>query len=276
MPIGDQVEDRIVAVMKRFGYTGSDARTYIALSHEHPATGYELAARGGVPRSAIYGVLKRLEQAGLVNAIPGKPVRYVPIPAARLVAHLETRFARDIDDFLEGMDQIVETQSEAITWTVTGYDSVLAEATRLIGSAQESVICSLWSQEADQLLSSFNTGIERGIKTTLFSFTPLPEIDARVLSYGLSPEDLTRHWSRRIILVVDRTQLLIGATDGSRLDRAVISEEGMLVETAIANLVLDITLFGERQDTDVGPIVGDLTARHAPIEDLLSGKASRR
>ena len=73
MALGDQVEDRIVAVMKRFGYTGSDARTYIALLRQHPATGYELASRGDVPRSAIYGVLKRLEQAGLVNAIPENP-----------------------------------------------------------------------------------------------------------------------------------------------------------------------------------------------------------
>ena len=73
MALGDQVEDRIVAIMKRFGYTGSDARTYIALLQQHPATGYELAARGGVPRSAIYGVLKRLEHAGLVNMLPGKP-----------------------------------------------------------------------------------------------------------------------------------------------------------------------------------------------------------
>ena len=60
MAMGDQAEDQIVAVMKRFGYTGSDARTYIALLQTNPATGYELASRGGIPRSAIYGVLKRL------------------------------------------------------------------------------------------------------------------------------------------------------------------------------------------------------------------------
>ena len=62
-----------MTIMGRFGYTGSEARTYMALLRQHPATGYELASLGGIPRSAIYNVLKRLEQAGLVNVIPANP-----------------------------------------------------------------------------------------------------------------------------------------------------------------------------------------------------------
>ena len=70
------------------------------------ATGYELAARGGVPRSAIYGVLKRLEQAGLVNAVRGKPARYIPLAPERLIEHLESRFSRDIKDFRDAVTQV--------------------------------------------------------------------------------------------------------------------------------------------------------------------------
>lgn len=269
MSIGDQVEDRIIAVMKRFGYTGSDARTYIALVRNSPATGYELAARGGVPRSAIYGVLKRLEQAGLVNAIPGKPARYIPISPENLVTHLETRFSRDIEDFKDAIGQVVSTGTDALTWTVSGYDSIIAEAERLILAADEHVVCSLWRQEAEALASALTDASERGVDCTLFSFTALPELPGNLLSYALPDEELEAHWSRRIMLITDRGQVLIGSTEGNRVDRAIVSQEEILVETATGNLVLDITLFGERRGVDTSEVVAGLTRRLAPIEALL-------
>ena len=193
--------------MKRFGYTGSDARTYIALLQQHPATGYELASRGDVPRSAIYGVLKRLEQAGLVNAIPGKPARYAPMPPERLVAHLETRFNSDIANFREAVDQVVGTQIDAVTWTVTGYDSVIAEATRLIDAAEERIVCSLWRHEATRLLPALTRATERGVRVVLFSFTSCPRFRANFSVTGfprmigptlVSETDYRQRWSSGI------------------------------------------------------------------------------
>ena len=64
----------------------------------------------------------------------------------------------------------------------------------------------------------------------------------------------------------------MGEADGRQLDRAVVSEEGVLVEMAIANLVLDITLFAQREGMDVSETIASLTQRLAPIDQLLSGR----
>jgi HTH-type transcriptional regulator, sugar sensing transcriptional regulator len=272
MSLGDQAEDRVVAVMKRFGYTGTDARTYIAVLRYHPATGYELAARGGVPRSAIYGVLKRLEQAGLVNAVRGKPARYIPLAPERLIEHLETRFSRDVADFREAVTQVSGPDVATLTWTVSGYESQLAEAERLIDNAVESIVCSLWRKEALQLQPAIERAIARGVVVTTFSFTRLPEDMGTVLSYGIEEEALAAHWTRRVVVVADRAQLLVGEAAGRQLDRAVVSEEMVLVEMAIANLVLDITLFSQREGVDVSDTIGQLTQRLAPIDQLLSAR----
>ncbi len=274
MALGDQAEDRVVAVMKRFGYTGTDARTYIAVLRHNPATGYELAARGGVPRSAIYGVLKRLEQAGLVNAVKGKPARYVPLPPDRLVEHLETRFSRDIEDFKSAVSSVSTPDVDALTWTVSGYEAQLAEAERVIDSAEHSLVCSLWRKEALHLQPAIVRAIERGVSVTTFSFTRLPDTLGEVLCYGIDEERLGEHWSRRVVIVADRAQLLVGEADGRQLDRAVVSDEMVLVELAIANLVLDITLYAEREGIDVGNTVTRLTQRLAPIDQLLSGRVA--
>ena len=270
MSLGDQVEDRIVAIMNRFGYTGSEARTYTALLQQAPATGYELAARGGIPRSAIYGVLKRLEQAGVVNIIPGKPNRYSPIPPQRLISHLESRFARDLDGFRDAVHQIMDTQIEATTWTVSGYDAVLAEAIRMTEEASEMVVCSLWRHEAERLMPALCKAAERGINVVTFSFTSLPQLPGTSLSYQIDPETLASHWPRRMIMIADRSWSLVGSTEGSRLDRAIVSDEGVLVETVIGNLVLDITLYGERRQVDTSAVVAELTSRLAPIDSLIN------
>ena len=268
MATGNQVEDRIIAIMKRFGYTGSDARTYIALLRTHPATGYELAARGGVPRSAIYGVLKRLESAGLVNAIQGKPARYIPLQPDKLIQHLEGRFTQDVKDFREATAQISVPDTGALTWTVTGYDALMAEASRLIDAAEETVFCSLWRKEGDLLTTHFQDALSRGVDVTLFSFTPLKDGIGEVLSYGINEDELAAHWSSKLMLISDRGHLLVGATEGTQRDRAVVSEERLLVDMAIGNLVLDITLFGERNAMDTSGIVERLTQQLAPIESL--------
>jgi sugar-specific transcriptional regulator TrmB len=271
MALGDEAEDRVVAVMKRFGYTGTDARAYMALLRQSPATGYELAARGGVPRSAVYGVLKRLENAGVVNVIGGKPARYVPLAPARLIEHLESRFKRDIAAFDEAVSKVTSPDLETNTWTVTGYDALLAEADRLIDGARESVVCSLWRQEAIRLAPTLGRAAERGVSVVLFSFTALPDGVGEAFTYAIAEEDLEAHWSRRLIAVVDQERLLVGATDGTQRDRAVISDESVLVDMAIANLVLDITLFGERRRIDTSAVVSRLTQRLAPIERLIDG-----
>ncbi|MCA9614150.1 MAG: helix-turn-helix domain-containing protein, partial [Myxococcales bacterium] len=82
--MAEEIEDKVVEAMRALGFNATDAKTYLALLKEHPATGYELATRSGVPRSAIYNVLKRLQSLGLINIVADKPARYVPLPPEKL------------------------------------------------------------------------------------------------------------------------------------------------------------------------------------------------
>ena len=268
MKHGDQVEDRIITIMSRFGYTGNEARTYMTLLRQHPATGYELAALGGVPRSAIYNILRRLEQAGLVNVIPGKPKRYAPLQPSRLITQLEMRVSEDLKSFQDALVQVSQAQVNATTWTVTGYEAILTEAARLIDEAQELITCSLWHHEAELLSEALSRAARRGVQVTTFSFTSLPPLPGHVLGYGISASELERHWIRRMILTIDRRCALVSTTAGSRLDRAVISDEVVLVETVTGNLILDLTLYGERHEVDVSGIIAQMTQQIAPLEQL--------
>ena len=49
-----------------------------------------------------------------------------------------------------------------------------------------------------------------------------------------------------------------------------LSDEAVLVETVIGNLVLDITLYGERNQVDTSDVVARMTSRLAPIDTLIN------
>ena len=72
-----RVEKRVIESMQELGFTASEGKIYLSLLQKPGATGYEVAATSGVPRSAIYNVLKKLEALGLVNASPGKPTKWL-------------------------------------------------------------------------------------------------------------------------------------------------------------------------------------------------------
>ncbi len=269
MTAAGTTEDRVIRALQELGFTASEGKAYVALLKQHPATGYELASRSGVPRSAIYTVLRRLENLGLVNALHGKPARYVPIEPVRLSRLLESRFSETMDDLSASLRRLAMREPESSTWTLQGYDAMLQQARDLITGAKSTVYASLWGREAERLSDALVEAAKSGVRVVLFSFTALPEGTGQLLSYNIPEHELEQHWSHRIILLSDLQSALIGSAELGADTRSVVTTEAALVETAISNLVLDITLYGQRIGEDTGLIVAGLTAQLAPIDQWL-------
>ena len=276
------MEERIVQTLKQLGFTASAAKAYMALLKEYPATGYELAARSGVPRSAIYNVMRRLEAQGVVNAVSDKPARYVPLAPQQLCSLIRSRVGRDLSS-LEGALQDLARPSAAETWTIRGYAETLDRAAELIERSRKSVWGAVWRREATRLAEPIHRAVERGLDVVLFSFTALEDglghgdagsaLAATVLSYGIAEAELEKYWTHRLILISDNTRLLAGGAELGDENRAVVSEEAALLDMARSNLVLDVTLLGERTGRKVADVVTQFTAPMAPVEELVASAA---
>jgi len=262
------LDDGVIGTMKALGFTATDAKAYIALLKEHPASGYELAARSGVPRSAIYNVLRHLQSLGLVNAVQEKPARYVPLAPDRLAELLRTRFSKNVDELKDGLEQMVGPNTQAATWTVQGYPAMLEQAQSIVSSAKRSVYLSIWSREAERLTGALRKANDAGAEIVLFSFTPITSPHGRVLSYGIDEEKLESYWTHKIIVVADHHRALLGGAEANDQNRAVVTEEPALVEMAISNLILDVTLFGQRTGEDFSDLLSHLAHKFPPVEEL--------
>ncbi len=268
------MEERIQELLKELGFTTNESRAYLALLRASPATGYEVAASSDVPRSAIYTVLRGLETRGLVNLLPGQPARYVPLDARRFVELQRGRQARALDELQVGLARVAAAPADAPTWTLRGYDPVLDQARALVDGASSTVHASLWQREADALAEPLRRAAARGVRVLLFSFTRLPAVGTG-LSYGIDESELEQYWTHGLILLADGARALIGGAERGEANRAVVTEDEALLGVARSNLVLDITLYGQRTGRDVSGYVLGLANHLAPVEELLD-RATKR
>ncbi|MCJ7802249.1 MAG: helix-turn-helix domain-containing protein [Candidatus Marinimicrobia bacterium] len=108
----NSAEKEIIDLLAEFGLAANLGKTYIALLNNNPATGYEICTQSGVPRSAIYSALSKLELIGIINSIGNSPKRYIPIPPSGLIEHF-SQLHSDRMNLLTNALENLDTNAEA-------------------------------------------------------------------------------------------------------------------------------------------------------------------
>lgn len=263
----------LIAALTDHGFSLNESRAYVALHQSGPSTGYEVGQRAQIPRSAVYGALRRLVSAGAARSIPGSPERFVATPADALIALLRDRFDASVtklEDAVERMD-VEPTVPDA--FSVHGYDRVLEEARRLIQTSTERLVISGWPRELSELAAALGDAAQRGVRAWVFSHAAIPEtLPGTHFSYGLAEADLEAFWQHRLVLVADDARTLIGATEQAESDNAVITETVAIAEVSTSQIALDLTLLAQRGRYDTTELMAELLGdRVGRLDTLLDG-----
>jgi len=271
-------EPPIVAALFELGFHLNEARAYAELLRAGPSTGYEVSRRAGVPRSAVYGVLRRLADRGAARAIAGSPERFVATPVTALVGQLRRRFDGSATHLRDAAAQLDAAPSAPDAFSVRGYQRILEEAARVVLAAREVLVLSGWPRELEELKAPLSTAAKHGVYTVLFSHAALPDDLAGVhFSYGLAEAALESFWKHRLVVVADDKVSLIGATEGLAEDTAVVSETAAIAEVAVSQMALDVTLLAQRHGRDVAPVMARLLGdRVGRLDTLLADGAAAR
>lgn len=264
-------EPLVVQNLVQLGFSLNESRAYHALLLESPATGYEVGARAQIPRSAVYGVLRRLVQAGLARAVAQRPERFAPVPVDHVVALLRKRFESSAKDLEDSVRELDVTPSAPDAFSVRGYTRVLEEAERMIHTAKSRLVISGWPREINELMPEIEKAHKRKVFLVVFSHAALPKIKGTVFSYGLDEAALEEFWKHRLTVVADDVRTLIASTEQSEHDHAVISETAPLAEVATSQIALDITLLSQRSGQDVEKVMAKMLGdRVGRLDTLLS------
>jgi sugar-specific transcriptional regulator TrmB len=266
-------EPDVVPALVALGFSLNESRAYAALLQESPATGYEVGVRAQIPRSAVYGVLRRLVKAGAARSIAGTPERFAPAPAEDLLVLLRKRFDASVEQLEEAIRRLDVTPPTPDAFSVRGYHRIIEEAERLVRGAQQRVVISGWPREIEQLTGELKRAAKRKVYIVIFSHAELPPLPGEIFSYGLEEKALEEFWKHRLVVVADDKRSLIGATESTDADTAVISETSAIAEIATSQIALDITLLSQRTGCDVeGVMAKMLGPRVGRLDTLLSKK----
>lgn len=269
-------EPDVARALTTLGFSLNEGRAYAALLRGGPQTGYEVGQRAQVPRSAVYGALRRLVSVGAARSIAGTPERFVAAPPETLVALLRKRFDAQTESLETAIADLDVSAEVPDAFSVRGYDRVLEEAERLVGSAERQLLLAGWPRELAQLAEAAKAAALRGVSIVTFSHSVIPStIPGTHFSYGLAEGELEAFWKHRLVVVADDRRTLIGATERAPTDNAVVSETEAIAEIAASRIALDVTLLAQRHGWDTAATMAKMLGDRVGRLDTLLGKGEK-
>lgn len=269
-------EPDVVDALTSLGFSLNEGRAYAALLRWGPQTGYEVGQRAQVPRSAVYGALRRLVSVGAARSIAGTPERFVASPPETLLALLRKRFDAQAETLETAISELDVSAEVPDAFSVRGYERVMEEAERLARTAEKSLLIGGWPRELALLREALAQAAERGVAIVVFSHSALPaDVAGTHFSYGLAEKSLEDFWKHRLVVVSDDRRTLIGATERAAGDNAVISETEAIAEIATSQIALDITLLAQRHEWDTRATMAKMLGDRVGRLDTLLGKGEK-
>ena len=264
------MEESVLNQLTALGLTRNEALAYLTLAQDADAeglTGYEVAARSGIPRSAVYTVLRRLEQSGAAFAIGDEPARYVPTRPDQLIDTIRRGTLSRLTTLGDALKALPKRVMPEPIWILSRYDEVMVRAAEMIRGATRSVWLSAWPRELHRL------GPALGLLPAdlhLVLHTPTPA-DAPPTGFSVwaddAPANTKAGWAHKLLLVIDRREALLGGAEPEADNQAVWTTNPSLVDVATNHLILDVTLLAARQGRDCAAVVAPMMMPHlAPAE----------
>lgn len=234
--------NELIEQLQLFGFSQYEARVYISLLEQSPATGYEISKLSGVPASKIYQVLNRLREKNLVLALSGEPARYVPYPPDEVLARLRQRYDRGLELLEDRLRVIYRREPEAVQyiWNISGERAILAKAAEFIDSARQQVFLSIWEPEYQFLETHLLAARDRGITVYMVFFGKKEPPFRHAYLHGRENLIRQQRQGRRLAFTSDGSRMLIAHFPESGTASAAWTENPGLVLLTKDYIVHDI------------------------------------
>lgn len=225
------------------GFTDYEARVYLALLGQYPATGYQISKDAGVPRSMVYEALGRLKVRGAVLETPDeRGVLYRPLPPNVLLDSHWSAQQRLIDELRKGLAPLYQGREEDRIWTIRGRDMVLSYARDLIAEAQQEIHVVLDDDAVAALEGDLQAAHHRGLDV---SAVLIGSADLAVGQVVRHPplESQLHELSGTLVIVVDGAEALIAASSGKEVTATVTRNHNLV---SITRQFVWMELFAQR------------------------------
>lgn len=238
--------EEIVERLKLIGLNSYEAKVYLALLKQHPATGYEVSKESGVPQARAYDTLKTLESKKLVVATEGKPVTYIPVSPDDILKRFEKQYQSSID-YLRSTLPSYTVESIEPVYNIRGRDVIFKHVVEQINSAQETIFLEICKEDEDYVRAALKQAVDRGVTVHVVGYGDISYDFCKVHPHPLPPQEdgmiKSTFGSRWIILAVDTVEALVSNAEvGAEDSHAVWTRNPAIVLLIKEMIVHDIFL----------------------------------
>lgn len=247
------------SALHQIGFTEYEAKVYLALLREHPATGYQLSKESGVPRSMVYEALKRLHNRGAaLETVEGRSTLYRPLPPQVLLDRHQAEHQQLISDLRLGLVELYTATADNRVWTIGSKTAVLAYAAKLIQESQTELYLVLTDADLHALRPDITAACDRGvvIRTLL---TGEGSLGCGQVAYHPPLESELQGITATLLVDADDREVLIAGSNPRQEITATITRNQDLV--LIARQFVWMEMFTQRIYARLGD---DLLARLDP------------
>lgn len=239
------------------GLTEYEAKVYLALLRENPATGYQLSKSSGVPRSMVYEALGRLEARGAaLKSADEKATLYRPVPPELLLDRYEREARERAAQLRADLLPLYNREESGRLWNFSGRREALAYAGDLIDGAEQELMLVLTDVDVAALQSRLAAAHARGVALGVILTGDTPFELGQVVRHPKRETEL-HHMVETLIVVRDEREFLIAS--GHLITSATVTTNLNMV--LIARQFIWMELFAQRIFAELGD---DLLARLSP------------
>lgn len=247
------MDGELVDQLVELGFSEYEAKAYLALLRESPATGYQLSKISGVPRSMIYEVLGKLVARGAAMTLRKEGgIEYAPIPADEFLDTLHREHEERVNALKDALTHLASAPNLEYVWNIEGYENILAKAEEMIRQAREIIYLSLMPEVFLELRPALQEALARGVRVVMYTSGDLELPGAQVIASLPSEEAASRVEGLGLILVIDEQEVLISEFVTGLQARASWTGNSLFVFIAEHHLRTDpylpqiLTCLGER------------------------------
>ncbi|MBI4844835.1 MAG: TrmB family transcriptional regulator [Nitrospirae bacterium] len=226
----------------KLGVTENEAKAYVALIKENPASAYEISKISGIPSSKIYEVISKLESRGMVQSIHGESKRrlFIPAPPGEFIDFFRSTLNENLEAVSSELKEIKTGADTGYTWHIKKYENLILRSKRMLNTARESILLLIWANEMENLFYALKNAENRKVKTAVIHYGATNIQIEKLYRHPLTDTIYEQRNSRGFTLIADSKEVLTGSIEGKDKTEAIWSMNRAFVMMAEDYLRHDI------------------------------------
>jgi Cd2+/Zn2+-exporting ATPase len=199
--------------LSAIGFTEYEAKVYLALLSDNPATGYQLGKKAGIPRSMVYEALGRLHARGaIMRTGDQRATLYRPVPPDLLLDRHAQEQQRLTQALRTSLNALYTSEAEEHIWSISGESAVMAYARQTVQEAQTELLMVLPDRMVAALRDEVAVACARGVAVSSLLTGTAELACGEVARHPLQESEL-QELTTMFLLVADGKRCLMASVE---------------------------------------------------------------